>query len=120
MTRNSLDDLFIARQILELYIDFLDSRVKKEMDILQDTYANIPIEELSNESKLFVESDVRSRIESLENFQKSLSQIKAQIVEVFQKYPVRISILSKEQFKSNLIDHQGNIMGIFKKLTKYV
>lgn len=119
MTRNSLDDLFIAHQILTSYIDFLDSRVKKEMDILQNTYVNIPIEELSSESKVYIESDVKRRIESLESFQKSLSKIKTQIVEVFQKYPARLSILSKERYKNNLIDHQKKIIHSFEELAKY-
>lgn len=119
MTRNSLDDLFIARQILTSYIDFLDSRVKKEMDVLQNTYVNLPIEKLSSESKVYIKSDVKSRIESLERFQKSLSKIKTQMIEVFQKYPARLSMLSKEQYKNNLTDHQKKIIHSFEELAKY-
>lgn len=119
MTRDSLDDLFIAYQILVQYIDFLDNRLEKQMEKIQNIYANIPLELLSSESKVYVQTDKKKRIKDIENFRKSLSRIRVQTIELYQKYPLKISKISRKQYENNLDEHQKKIISLFQELTKY-
>ena len=119
MTRDSLDDLFITYQILVQYIDFLDNRLEKQMEKIQNIYANIPLELLSSESKVYVQTDKKKRIKDIENFRKSLSRIRVQTIELYQKYPLKISKISRKQYENNLDEHQKKIISLFQELTKY-
>lgn len=119
MTRNSQDDFFIAYQLLIAYIDFLEKRLDTQIDMIQRTYKELPLESFSTESQEYIQASSNGHTQSSEEFKNTLAEIRKEIVQLYQKYPVTISLFSKNNYQKTLDTHRIIICNKFNELSKY-
>lgn len=119
MTRNSQDDLFIAYQLFIAYIDFLEKRLNTQTNIIQHTYKELPLELLSAESREYIQENGNGHIQSSEEFKDTLENIRKEIIQLYQKYPVTISLFARSDYQKNLNAHQMIVCNRFNELRKY-
>ncbi len=85
MTRNSQDDLLIARNLLIYYIDFLQNRAKQQIEILTNDFSSLQPLALPEKCRAYIHLHEQTHLDSTSEYLGVLLEMKKRSL-IFLKY----------------------------------
>lgn len=119
MTRNSLDDLFIAYHIFISYIEFLQKKTENELIIIQNEYSKISTSKLSIDDQHRLLDQSNYHTDSTQQFYTTLLEIKKEISDFYNLYQKSLPLYSIPYYKKTLHAHTKKLLEILATLPKY-
>lgn len=118
MTRNSQDDLLIAKNLLIYYIDFLQNRAKQQTEILTNDFSSLQYSALPEKCREYIHLHEQKHLDSTREYLGVLLEMKKKISDFFEIYQRPLPLYSNEIYHQNLQTHKTEVEKIFNLLFK--
>ena len=119
MTRNSLDDLFIAQYLFAKYIEFLLERLEQEHEYLKQEYLGLAHSMLSEESNQYICDQENFHCKSTVIYLDFLTETQKKVSDFYKKNQRPLSLYSIEAYHENIKKHEEKLSQIISELFKY-
>jgi hypothetical protein len=118
MTRNNLDDLFIAEYLITNYILFILNRIEQQNDILNKEFLLLKDLTLSDDCYGYICEQEKYHFTSTQEYENVLKEIKKKISDFYQENQKPFPLYAKETYRKNADEHRKALINLISELFK--